>query len=102
MTQIQQGELLRIEGVKPDVLVLSKDFFNQTGFAVVCPVLSEGRSGALNIAVSAENFSGIAHLENLKSMDLKVRHYKTIGQLSYKQIQNISDAVQGIFDYYPY
>lgn len=47
MTLVQQGELLHIPGVKSDVLVLSKNFFNQTGFAVVCPVLKNGGSGEL-------------------------------------------------------
>ncbi len=101
MKQVHQGEILRIQGIKSDVLVLSKDFFNQTGFAVVCPVLKYGR-GALNIPVCVEGYTGTAHLENMKSIDLAARYFQTIAQLPYEEIQNISDAAQSIFDYYPY
>lgn len=41
-------------------------------------------------------------LENLKSADLTAVHYKTVTSISFAQIQNISDAVQAIFDYFPY
>lgn len=102
MTVVQQGDILRISGLRSEVLVLSKNFFNETGFAIVCPILHDTGTGALNIAVFSENYTGVAHLENLKSLDLTARHFQKAGQISYGQIQNISDAVQGIFDYYPY
>ena len=43
-----------------------------------------------------------ALLEHLRSLDLQARHYRKISSISYEQVQDISDAVQGIFDYYPY
>lgn len=102
MTVVQQGDILNVPGLKSNVLVLSKAFFNQTGFAVVCPVLSGGKTGALNISVTSGDLTGVAHLESLKSLDLSARHFRMIGRISFEQIQNISDAVQSIFDYYPY
>ena len=36
------------------------------------------------------------------SLDLRTRFYERIEVLPYRQIQNISDAAQGIFDYYPF
>ena len=97
-----QGEVIRLQGKSLDFLVLSKDFFNQTGFAVLCPLFTSGSEAALNLRVSYGDTTGIAHLEALKSIDLAARHYKSIGQLNLTQIQNISDAVQSIFDYYPF
>jgi len=35
-------------------------------------------------------------------MKLKKRYYTVLAHLDISQIQNISDAAQGIFDYYPY
>jgi hypothetical protein len=38
-------------------------------------------------------------LEHMRSLDLQARYYRKISGISYEQIQDISDAVQGIFDY---
>ena len=55
-----------------------------------------------DIRVSSDVYNGTALLEHLRSLDLQARHYRKISGISYEQIQDISDAVQGIFDYYPY
>ena len=98
---VQQGDIIHLEREKIDALVLSREFFNASGMAVVCPVFPQLKEDALHIPVETEGYSGMAALEQMKSLDLKRRFYGTIGQLSIPQIQNISDAVQGIFEYYP-
>ena len=50
---------------------------------------------------NADDQAGTAMIEQLRSLDIKSRHYKRISEISFEQIQNISDAVQSIFDYYP-
>ena len=96
---VQQGYVIQLQGMS---VVLSKDFFNKSGFSVLCPVFPKGTEAALNLRVTYGNTSGIAHLEALKSIDLTARHYKIIGQLPLVEIQNAADAVQSIFDYYPF
>ena len=51
---------------------------------------------------NADDQAGTAMIEQLRSLDIKSRHYKRISEISFEQIQNISDAVQSIFDYYPW
>lgn len=99
---LQQGTLIRLSGKVQNALILSREFFNQTGMAVVCPLVKEAPHAALNIEIHTEAFSGYAILSQLRSIDLKVRHYVVLGELSFSQIQNISDAVQDIFNYYPF
>lgn len=100
--QIEQGMVLRLEHPQMDVLVLSRAFFNRSGLTVVCPVVSGAKDDALHIPVTFDTYAGAALLEQLRSLDLHARFYKKLGQISYRQIQDISDAVQDIFDYYPY
>ncbi len=71
----QQGDILWLEREEQYVLVLSREFFNQSGMSVVCPLGDNAGPDAL---------------------------HRKISGISYEQIQDISDAVQGIFDYYPY
>lgn len=102
MAHVHQGEIILFEGSGQCALVLSKDFFNRTGMAIVCPVMKRASEDALHIPVHLPDCEGTAMVEQLKTFDLARRFYQTIGRLSYDQIQNITDAVQGIFDYYPY
>ena len=102
MDFVRQGDLLFLEKNSMHVLVLSRDFFNKSGFPVVCPVKKEAFEDALHIAVETPVFKGTALLEHIKSIDLQTRFYKKIAEIPFEQIQDISDAVQGIFEYYPF
>ena len=98
----QQGDILWLEKEERYVLVLSREFFNATGLAVVCPLSENANPDALHIGITSDKYNGTAMLEHLRSLDLQARYYRKISSISYEQIQDISDAVQGIFDYYPY
>ena len=102
MNIVQQGSLLHLSGIDQTVLVLSREFFNRTGMLVVCPVRKNTRKAALNIQITTENFTGFAMLDQMRGIDIRARHYSTLGEIPFEQIQNISDAAQGIFDYYPF
>lgn len=102
MEAIPQGTVLHLPRINKDVLVLSREFFNRTGMLIVCPVIKRAEKAALNIPIEVKAYSGYAILDQLRSIDIRARHYAVSGKISFEQIQNISDAVQDIFDYYPY
>ena len=97
-----QGEVIFLTEQNCHALVVSRDFFNQSGLCVVCPVVSRAAEDALHIAVDLDQYHGIVMCEQLKSLDLSKRHYRSIGMVSFSQIMDITDAVQAIFDYFPY
>ena len=39
--EIQQGAVLKVEKIKDPVFVASKNFFNQSGEIIGCPILGE-------------------------------------------------------------
>ena len=102
MVAIKMGEILRLKDTGFPVLVLSKEFFNNSGMIVACPIAEKAAADALHIPVHTETLTGIALIEHLKSLDIRARFYKSEGRISFEQIQDISDAVQSIFDYYPF
>lgn len=101
-SSVKQGDIIELGGEKRQALVLSKDFFNESGLAIVCPVVQKAGRDALHVVVETERVAGIALCEQLKAMDLQKRYYRTIGRISFSGIQEITDLVQSIFDYYPY
>ena len=42
--ELHQGDILKIEHIKKPVLVVSKDFFNQTHEIIGCPIFEKGEA----------------------------------------------------------
>lgn len=95
----EQGDILSVENIKTPVLIVSKNFFNQSEQTIVCPVLSKVKPDPLHIEIRTEEISGWVLCEQMKLLDLTYRGYKRISRLEYSDIINITDAVQSIFDY---
>ena len=96
---VHQGDVLKVDKIKLPVLVVSKDFFNQTGEIIVCPVYGAGRDDALHIHVQTQSMDGYVHCEKLALLDLHARGFVKLNRLHINDIMNITDAIQGIFDY---
>ena len=97
--EIHQGDILKIEGIKHAVLVVSKDFFNSSGEVIGCPVYNKSTKSPLHIFVSADEIQGFVQCEKLALLDLAMRGYKKVDRIALADMINIADAIQGIFDY---
>ena len=96
---VHQGDVLKVDKIKLPVLVVSKDFFNQTGEIIACPVYNAGRDDALHIHIQTQNMDGYVHCEKLALLDLNARGVVKLNSLHMNDIMNITDAIQGIVDY---
>lgn len=99
MEHLHQGDILKIEKIKHPVLVASKDFFNTSGEIIGCPIIKDSIPGPLHIWMSTEENEGYVQCEKLALLDLSVRGYKKTGRLPISEMMNVSDAIQGIFEY---
>lgn len=99
MEYLHQGDILKIEKIKHPVLVASKDFFNTSGAIIGCPIINNSKPGPLHIWMSAESTEGYIQCEKLSLLDLSIRGYKKIDRLPTSEMVNVSDAIQGIFEY---
>ena len=96
---VHQGDILKVDKIKLPVLVVSKDFFNQTGEIIACPVYNAGREDAGHRQRQNQNRDGYVHCEKLALLDLNARGFVKLNSLHMNDIMNITDAIQGIFDY---
>ena len=99
MEDVCQGDILRIENIRHPVLVASKNFFNRSGAVIGCPIIKNSNPGPLHIWMSTENIEGYIQCEKLALLDLSVRGHKKIDVLPISEMMNVSDAIQGIFEY---
>lgn len=96
---LHQGDIVKIERIKSPVLVTSKDFFNQTGEIVGCPIFQDSTDSPLHIKIKTDSTQGYVQCEKLALLDINVRGFLKIDSISMADIINITDAIQGIFDY---
>ena len=99
MELLHQGDILIIEKIKHPVLVVSKDFFNSSGEIIGCPIFTNSIPGSLHIWMTTEENRGYIQCEKLALLDLSVRGYKKVDSLPIAEMINVSDAIQGIFEY---
>ncbi len=97
--RLHQGDIIKIEGIKSPVLVTSKDFFNQTGEIVGCPIFQDNTASPLHIKIRTDNTEGFVQCEKSALLDINVRGFVKTDRISMEDIINITDAIQGIFDY---
>ena len=98
MTAVEQGDLLKVGGIAYPVMVVSNDFFNRSGKAIVCPILKNVIEGPLHIRLKGGMVEGFVLCEQVRYVDLSARHYSKITSTRYDDIMDISDAVMGMFD----
>ena len=99
MKELHQGDILKIENIRQPVLVVSKDFFNQSGEIIGCPIFQTGGAGPLHIPIRTDKTEGYVQCEKLALLDLNVRGWAGTDRIPMADIINITDAIQGIFDY---
>ena len=99
MVMIEQGDMLRVSGINYPVIVVSNNFFNQSGKVIACPIVKNAIDGPLHIKFKDSSVEGIVLCEQVKYLDLKARHFSKLTSTHYFDIIDISDAVMGMFDY---
>lgn len=99
MTKVEQDDLLKVSGFAYPVIVVSNDFFNETGKAIVCPIMKNAVEGPLHIKLRDCTVEGYVLCEQVRYVDLAARHFSKMTATHYFDIMDISDAVMGMFDY---
>ena len=101
MNDFSQGDIIRIHGFTTPFLIISKNaFIRSTSMFHVCPFLTSPAPGPLHIpAKGIGSSSGVAVCEQIKLIDPASRSCRRVDRIPYPAIMDISDAVQGVFEY---
>lgn len=97
--KLEQGDIIKVENSPYSFLVVSKNFFNKTKQAILCPIVIDTHEDPLHIKIATKDVRGLVMCEQMKIFDLNHRGYKKIGRIAYSEVTNITDAIQSIFDY---
>lgn len=69
-------------GRRPAIVLSESDFNEATGFAVVCPITSQGKNYPFEVPLpEGLPFTGVVLTDQLKSLDVRNRRMKTVGNI---------------------
>ena len=102
MQKIEQGDIVRLKSGKVLFLVVSSDFFNSSGLAVVCPFVPSAAPDPLHVAVHTTDRDGVVLCEDLSSAALARRGCSVIDHIKTSDLLEIIYRVQSVFDHIPH
>ena len=62
-------------------------------------IIKNSTPGPLHIWMATEKNEGYVQCEKMALLDMSLRSYKKVDRLPLSEMINISDAIQGIFEY---
>ena len=84
---VEQGDILSVRGINVPLLVISKNIYNVSGRAIVCPIFSYDGEATLSVEIHTEQ------------IDFEKRGFHQKGRVALKDIIKILDLFQSLFDY---
>ena len=98
---LSQGDIIKIAGFQSLFMIVSKNAFIKASHMFhVCPILENIPDGPLHISINGiKGTTGCVICEQIKLIDPSVRSCNRKDRVSYGSLIDISDALQGIFEY---
>ena len=81
MLKAEQGNILKIASIQYPVLVVSKNFFNESGLVMACPILPNAVAGPLRIRYKGVKTTGFVYCDQLRVVDLNSRQFSIIDSI---------------------
>jgi mRNA-degrading endonuclease toxin of MazEF toxin-antitoxin module len=94
---VEQGDILKMEGINHSALVISKNLYNTSGHVIVCPIISDDTASTLSYPIGSGMY---VQCDNLRHLDISKRRYSVKDRIPLIHMINIIDRVQSLFDYY--
>ena len=103
MRKAEQGDVLRVQGIRQLVLVVSNQDFNEIGEVMVCPLMEEIPQNAIHPEVIIQGGSSRklirAACEHIRHLDLNARSFVKAGSVDYFQMMDICDIIVSLVEY---
>ena len=94
---VEQGDIIKIEGISQTALVVSRNLYNESGHVIVCPVITGISLTTFSFPMGEDEY---VLYDNPRQFDLTSRGYTVINRISLANLIQIVDRFQSLFDYY--
>ncbi len=96
---VTQGEVINVGGIEAPVLVISKNVYNESGAAIVCPIMNKKPKDILNVHIETSVISGYVICDEFKRINWKERGAFSKGTVSPIKLFCVLDIVSALFDF---
>jgi len=96
---VEQGDIISVNGIAFPLLVVSKNIYNTSGHAIVCPILREKCESTLSLKIETNSVKGTVCCDNPRQIDYIERGFRLKGRVSMRELISAVDMIQALFDY---
>ena len=84
------------KGKRPAIVVSPKSYNSVSGLALLCPITSQVKEYPFEVVIKIKNISGVALVDQIRSVDWRERKIKYIGKISTNTKLEISEKLNGL------
>lgn len=100
-SKVSLGDIIKINGKNNYFVVVSNNTFNRySSIFYVCPVVDDALMGPFHVDIKGRNgICGTIICENVLPINSASTVYRQVDNIPYMQVMEISDILQGVFEY---
>ena len=96
---VEQGDVIKIDGVRNLALVISKNYYNESGKAILCPVCEKDLGTTFSMEIELNDTKFYVCCDAVKQMDVDTRGYTKKGHLQLGKLIQVINLAKSIIDY---
>lgn len=94
---VNQGDIIKLEGIQTPGVVISKDFYNESGSVILCPIIKKTVSN-MCFSINYEDTKAYVQCDNVRMIDLSSRFYSVKGRIKMDELIEIIGITTSILD----
>lgn len=94
---VEQGDVLKVEGINFPVVVVSNNRTNTSNQVIVCPIMQTTDKYTLIVPIDGDR---CVISDKIKQLDLNQRSYSVKSNIGFTKVMMVVDQVQAMLDYF--
>lgn len=94
---VEQGDVLKVEGINFPVVVVSNNRTNTSNQVIVCPIMQTTDKYTLIVPIDNDR---CVISDKIKQLDLDQRSYSVKSNIGFTKVMQVVDQVQAMLDYF--
>ncbi|MCR5195879.1 MAG: hypothetical protein K6D38_06140 [Pseudobutyrivibrio sp.] len=95
---VEQGDIIKVEGIKGTAAVISKTGYNQSGCILACPIIAKRTRSSFLVEFPFEGDIRYIASDSVKQLDISTRGYRVVGQVPLSALIVVIDMINAIIE----
>ncbi len=95
---VEQGDIIKIEGIKGKAAVISKTKYNESGKIIACPIISKHTSSSFLVEFPFDGDIKYIASDSVKQLDISARGFRVVGRVPLSALIVVIDMINAIIE----